>query len=85
MVWLQVQRELKLGSLISDPTLKPLKSNIKLMQKGKTAVPLTWSTFPPSGKVSKASGKGVLDESRNTEWVVKEKSCPSNKGSMDSL
>ena len=60
-------------------------SNVSIERNKMLVVPLTWRTFPPSGKVSKASGRGVFEESRNTEWVVNEKFCDSKSGSIESL
>lgn len=51
---------------------KLLIFNYNKMSNRTSAIPLTCRTFPPSGKVSKAKGRGVLDESKNTEWVANE-------------
>ena len=59
--------------------------NVSIGRNKMLVIPLTWRTFPPSGKVSKASGRGVFEESRNTEWVVNEKFCDSKSGSIESL
>ena len=47
--------------------------------------PRTWSVFPPMGNVSNASGNGVLDAARNTEWLRKLKPLSANNGSKESL
>lgn len=59
--------------------------NVSIGRNKMLVIPLTWRTFPPSGKVSKARGRGVFEESRNTEWVVNEKFCDSKSGSIESL
>lgn len=49
------------------------------------SLPRTWRVFPPIGNVSNARGSGVLDASRNTEWLRKLNSLSENNGSRESL